>query len=164
MDIEQYDIILVEDNPDVAALTRRALDKKQLAEKLKWFSDAELAQQFFFTEEGDARGELSHPALILLDLNLPLMSGHDLLKIIKSNASTAHIPIVMFSSSDDQRDIDASYTLGANGYVIKSSDPLELMGTVADTGVYWLNRNKPSRGIGAVQPGLQPSPGIATNN
>jgi len=145
MDIEQYDIILVDDSPEVAELTRLALGSRKLADKLTWFADAELAEEFFFQGEYASRKDL-HPYLILLDLNLPLMSGHDFLKIIKSNAATSHIPVVMFSSSDDQRDINQSYELGANGYVVKSTDPKEFMGTVADTGIYWRNRNRPARG------------------
>jgi len=144
MDIEQYDIILVDDSPEVAELTRLALGSRKLADKLTWFADAELAEEFFFQGEYAKRRDL-HPYLILLDLNLPLMSGHDFLKIIKSNAATSHIPVVMFSSSDDPRDINQSYELGANGYVVKSTDPKEFMGTVVDTGIYWRNRNRPAR-------------------
>ncbi|MCA1324004.1 response regulator [Herbaspirillum sp. alder98] len=155
MDIEQYDIILVEDNHAVAAMTRRALGNHQMADNMKWFEDAEGAEEFFFSQGYAHRKEL-HPYLILLDLNLPLMSGHDFLEIIKSNEATSHIPVVMFSSSEDQQDIDKSYTLGANGYVVKSSDPKVLMDTVADTGTYWLNRNRPARGGKAGQPGVQP--------
>jgi DNA-binding response OmpR family regulator len=151
MDIEQYDIILVDDSPEVAELTRLALGSRKLADKLTWFADAELAEEFFFQGEYANRRDL-HPYLILLDLNLPLMSGHDFLKIIKSNAATSHIPVVMFSSSDDQRDINQSYELGANGYVVKSTDPKEFMGTVADTGIYWRNRNRPARGDEATTP------------
>jgi CheY-like chemotaxis protein len=148
MDIEQYDIILVDDSPEVAELTRLALGTRKLADNMTWFADAELAEEFFFSEGGYADRKERHPYLILLDLNLPLMSGHEFLKIIKSNAATSHIPVVMFSSSDDQHDIDYSYQLGANGYVVKSTDPKEFMGTVADTGVYWLTRNRPARGEG----------------
>lgn len=157
MDIGQYDIILVDDSQEVAELTRLALGTRKLAEKMTWFADAELAQDFFFAQGGYADRKEAHPALILLDLNLPLMSGHDFLKIIKSNAATAHIPVVMFSSSEDPRDIDQSYDLGANGYVVKSVDPKEFMGTVADTGTYWLSRNRPARGSEGPPPGRSPA-------
>lgn len=158
MDIEQYDIILVDDSPEVAHLTRIALERHNLTSNLTWFADAELARDFFFPEQGGGYADRKdlHPYLILLDLNMPLMSGHEFLEIIKSNAATSHIPVVMFSSSEDQGDIDKSYSLGANGYVIKSTDPKEFMGTVGDTGVYWLNRNRPARGDG-LQPGKLPS-------
>ncbi|MFL9926030.1 response regulator [Herbaspirillum lusitanum] len=146
MNIEQYDIILVDDSPEVAELTKLALGSKQPGRSMTWFSDAELASDFIFSSSGFAERKELHPYLILLDLNLPMMSGHDFLKIIKSNAATSHIPVVMFSSSEDPKDIDQSYHLGANGYLVKSSDPKEFIGTVADTGAYWLNRNKPARG------------------
>ena len=137
--------MLVDDSPEVAELTRIALKSKNLAEKMTWFGDAEEAADFMFSNaEFSGRTDL-HPRLILLDLHLPLMSGHDLLKIIKTNAATAHIPVVMFSSSDDERDIAQSYQLGANGYLMKSSDPREFIGSVADAGVYWVQRNKTLR-------------------
>ncbi len=139
------DIMLVDDSPEVAELTRIALDSKKLADKMTWFADAEEAADYMFSDNGFVARKDLHPRLILLDLHLPLMSGHDFLKIIKSNAATAHIPVVMFSSSDDQRDINQSYELGANGYVVKSTDPKEFMGTVVDTGIYWRNRNRPAR-------------------
>ncbi|SRR5450830_32465 len=143
--MEQMDIMLVDDSPEVAELTRIALETKKLADRMTWFSDAEEAADFMFANTGFAERKDVHPRLILLDLHLPLMSGHDLLKIIKSNAVTAHIPVLMFSSSDDQRDILLSYQLGANGYLMKSSDPREFIGSVADAGVYWVNRNKTVR-------------------
>ncbi|MFJ9449308.1 MULTISPECIES: response regulator [unclassified Herbaspirillum] len=143
--MEQMDIMLVDDSPEVAELTRIALDSKKLADKMTWFADAEEAADYMFSDNGFAARKDLHPRLILLDLHLPLMSGHDFLKIIKSNAATAHIPVVMFSSSDDQRDIVQSYQLGANGYLMKSADPREFIGTVVDAGMYWVNRNKAVR-------------------
>jgi CheY-like chemotaxis protein len=139
--MEPMDIMLVDDSPEVAELTRIALETRKLADKLTWFSDAEEAADFMFAGNVFIDRKDLHPRLILLDLHLPLMSGHDFLKIIKSNAATAHIPVVMFSSSDDQRDIRQSYELGANGYLMKSADPREFIGSVADTGMYWVNRN-----------------------
>ncbi|WP_205627266.1 response regulator [Herbaspirillum rhizosphaerae] len=143
--MEQMDIMLVDDSPEVAELTRIALETKKLSDKMTWFSDAEEAADFMFADNGYADRKDLHPRLILLDLHLPLMSGHEFLKMLKSNVATAHIPVVMFSSSDDQRDIVQSYQLGANGYLMKSADPREFIGTVADAGVYWVTRNKPVR-------------------
>ncbi len=137
--------MLVDDSPEVAELTRIALETKKLSDKMTWFSDAEEAADFMFADNGYADRKDLHPRLILLDLHLPLMSGHEFLKMLKSNVATAHIPVVMFSSSDDQRDIVQSYQLGANGYLMKSADPREFIGTVADAGVYWVTRNKPVR-------------------
>lgn len=143
--MEHMDIMLIDDSPEVAELTRIALDTKHLAERMKWFADAEEAAEFMFTGKEFADRKDLQPRLILLDLHLPLMSGHELLQIIKSNQATAHIPVVMFSSSDDERDIAQSYQLGANGYLMKSADPREFIGSVADAGAYWISRNKPVR-------------------
>jgi len=137
--------MLVDDSPEVAELTRIALETKKISDKMTWFADAEEAADFMFAENGYADRKDLHPRLILLDLHLPLMSGHDFLKMLKSNVATAHIPVVMFSSSDDQRDIVQSYQLGANGYLMKSADPREFIGTVAEAGQYWVTRNKPVR-------------------
>lgn len=143
--MEHMDIMLIDDSPEVAELTRIALDSKKLAGKMTWFADAEVAADYMFTgKEFTDRKDLQ-PRLILLDLHLPLMSGHELLQIIKANTATAHIPVVMFSSSDDERDIAQSYQLGANGYLMKSADPRKFIGTVADAGTYWVTRNKPLR-------------------
>lgn len=140
--MEQINIMLVDDSPEVAELTRIALNTQKLADKMTWFSDAEEAADFMFARNGFTNRKDLHPYLILLDLHLPLMSGHEFLKIIKSNVATAHIPVVMFSSSNEQSDIAQSYQLGANGYLMKSTDPREFISTVADAGAYWVNRNK----------------------
>jgi len=139
--MEQVDIMLVDDSPEVAELTRIALKTRKLGDKMTWFSDAEAAAEFIFSANGYVDRKDLHPRLILLDLHLPLMSGHEFLTMINTTPATAHIPVVMFSSSDDQRDIVDSYLLGANGYLLKASDPREFIDTVADAGHYWFNRN-----------------------
>lgn len=138
----QVDILLVDDSPEVAELTRIALDTKKLGNRMTWCADAEAAIDVIFFAPGVAIPKEVQPRMILLDLHLPLMSGHDFLRLLKTNPLTAHIPVVIFSSSDDQRDIVKSYQLGANGYLMKAADPREFIGTVADAGYYWMNRNK----------------------
>lgn len=141
-DMVQVDILLVDDSPEVAELARIALDTRKLGDRMAWCADAEAAVEFMFPAPGVAISKDLQPRLILLDLHLPLMSGHDFLRMLKTTRATAHIPVVLFSSSDDQRDIVDSYQLGANGYLMKAADPREFMGTVADAGEYWVNRNK----------------------
>ena len=138
----QMDILLVDDSPEVAELTRIALDTRKLGNRMAWCADAEAAVDVIFPAPGVAIAKDLQPRLILLDLHLPLMSGHDFLRMIKTNQPTAHIPGVLFSSADDQRDIVDSDQLGANGYLMKAADPREFIGTVGDAGEYWVNRNK----------------------
>jgi len=141
----QLDILLVDDSPEVAELSRIALDARKFGDRMRWFGDAETAAEYLFSQQDFAHCKDLHPRLVLLDLHLPLMSGHELLALIKTNPATAHIPVVMFSSSDDQSDIVHSYQLGANGYLLKASDPREFIDTVADAASYWLRRNQAVR-------------------
>ena len=140
MSMQQSDILLVDDSSEVAELTKYAILRKKLTEKWKWFSDAEHASDFLFRHEYTARRDL-HPRLILMDLHMPRLSGHDLLRMLKGNKATSHIPVVMFSTSTDREDIRRSYELGANGYLVKSTDAGKLMDTVVDTVSYWTTRN-----------------------
>jgi len=114
--LQQSDILLVDDSSEVAELTKFAILRKKLTEKWTWFNDPERASDFLFHHEYTARRDL-HPFLILLDLNMPRLSGHDLLRMLKGNKATSHIPVVMFSTSTDREDIRKSYELGANGHV-----------------------------------------------
>lgn len=142
--MQQSDILLVDDSSEVAELTKYAILRKKLTEKWEWFSDAEDASDVLFRHEYTARRDL-HPFLILLDLHMPRLSGHDLLRMLKGNKATSHIPVVMFSTSTDREDIRKSYELGANGYLVKSADARTLMDTVTDAVSYWTARNLPVR-------------------
>jgi len=142
--LQQSDILLVDDSSEVAELTRFAILRKKLTDKWTWFNDPETASDFLFNDEYAARRDL-HPFLILLDLNMPRLSGHDLLRMLKGNKSTLHIPVVMFSTSTDREDIRKSYELGANGYLYKATDAGQMMDTVVDAVSYWTTRNLPVR-------------------
>lgn len=142
--MQQSDILLVDDSSEVAELTKFAILRKKLTEKWAWFGDAEDAADVLFHHEYTARRDL-HPFLILLDLHMPRLGGHDLLRMLKGNKATAHIPVVMFSTSTDREDIRKSYELGANGYLVKSVDAPTLMDTVTDAVSYWTARNLPVR-------------------
>jgi CheY-like chemotaxis protein len=142
--MQQSDILLVDDSSEIAELTRFAILRKKLTEKWTWFDDSEHACDFLFSEDYAGRRDL-HPRLILLDLHMPRLSGLDVLRMLKGNKSTSHIPVVIFSTSNDREDIRRSYELGANGYLVKAVDARTMMDTVVDAISYWTTRNLPLR-------------------
>lgn len=145
-DINEVEILLVEDNPNDAELAIRALKKHNLANKLTWVKDGAEALDFVF-----ARGTYSGrdinciPKLILLDLRLPKVDGLEVLRIVKSDEKTRLIPVVVMTSSKEDRDITESYKLGVNSYITKPVDFEEFVKTVAELGMYWLLLNKAPR-------------------
>lgn len=142
--MQQSDILLVDDSSEIAELTKFAILRKKLTEKWTWFNDPEHACDFLFHEDYTERRDL-HPLLILLDLHMPRLSGHDVLRMLKGNKSTSHIPVVIFSASTDHEDVRRSYELGANGYLVKAVDARTMIDTVVDTVSYWTTRNLPVR-------------------
>lgn len=137
------DILLVEDSPDDAELTIRALKKNNLANKLVHVSDGEEALDYLF-----ARGIFSQrtigngPRLILLDLKLPKVDGLEVLREVKGNPLTAATPVVVLTSSKEERDIVDSYKLGVNSYIVKPVDFRQFVDAVKDLGMYWLVLNE----------------------
>lgn len=142
--MQASDILLVDDSSEIAELTKFAILRKKLTDKWTWFDDSEHACDFLFDEDYTERRDL-HPSLILLDLHMPRLGGHDVLRMLKGNKSTSHIPVVMFSTSTDREDIRRSYELGANGYLVKAVDARTMMDTVVDAVSYWTKRNLPVR-------------------
>jgi len=120
MGMEEVEILLVEDNPTDAELTMRALKRKNMANQLVWVKDGAEALDFIF-----ATGAYSHrnpedlPKLILLDLRMPKVDGLEVLQKIKDEEVTRQIPVVVLTSSKEDRDIVESYKLGVNSYVSK---------------------------------------------
>lgn len=141
---QKVDIILVEDNPDEAELAIRSLTKHHLANNLIHLDDGEAAMNFIFSE-GEYSGNLhpQTPKLILLDLNLPKVNGLDILKRIKSDPRTQKIPIVLLTSSREERDVMESYKLGVNSYIVKPVDFNSFSKAILDMGMYWLVLNEP---------------------
>ncbi len=135
---------MVEDNPNDAELATRAFKKHRLSNSLHWVKDGAEALDFLF-----ARGEYSerngnqHPKLILLDLKLPKVEGLEVLRQVKSNEKTSTIPVVVLTSSAEERDIIESYRLGVNSYITKPVDFDKFVDSVAELGFYWLLLNKP---------------------
>ena len=130
-------ILLVEDNPDHAALTKRALLKNKIANPVDWVEDGQQALNRLF----DAAQEL--PMLILLDLKLPKVDGLEVLKRLRANERTRRIPVVILTSSDEERDRAAGYDLGCNSYIRKPVDFDQFAEAVRELGLYWLVLNEP---------------------
>lgn len=139
---EYVEILLVEDNPTDAELAIRALRKKNLANNLVWVRDGEEALDFVFCRgQYQGRGN-GTPKLILLDLKLPKVDGIEVLREIKAHAGVRSIPIVMLTSSQEERDMVESYQLGVNSYIVKPVDFEKFLEMVAQVGLYWSLVNK----------------------
>ena len=143
MDVfENVDILLVEDNPTDAELTMRALHKGKLANHITWVKDGAEALEFIFRAGAYAGRPDQNPKLILLDLKLPKVNGIEVLKQIKADERTRVIPVVMVTSSAEGRDINESYKLGVNSYVVKPVEFEQFSETMAKAGFYWMLMNK----------------------
>ena len=135
-------ILLIEDNLDDEALTLRALRKHDLADEVVVVRDGAEALAFFY--EATRAGDEHLPELVLLDLKLPKVDGLQVLKILRDDAHTRRLPVVVLSSSSEERDIVQSYDLGANSYIRKPVDFAEFSEAVRQLGIYWLCLNEPS--------------------
>ena len=136
------EILLVEDSPADAELTLRALRKANLGDSTLWLQDGQQALDFLLGEGQYAGKPPVRPQLILLDMKLPRVSGIDVLRRIKSDAHHRAIPVVMLTSSNEERDIVEAYALGVNSYLVKPVDFQSLGEQVVKAGVYWLHANR----------------------
>jgi CheY-like chemotaxis protein len=134
-------ILLVEDNPDDEALMIRALKKNRIANEITVARDGVEALEYLFGGSDDERAK-PLPQLILLDLKLPRIDGLEVLKRIRAEKRTKYIPVVVLTTSNEQRDVVESYNLGANSYVQKPVDFLEFMEATRQLGTYWLLLNQ----------------------
>jgi len=140
---EHIDLFLVEDQPSDAELTLRALRDLDLAKRFHRIGDGAQALDFLFGRAAHAdRSVADAPGLILLDLKLPKVSGHEVLRALKSDERTRHIPVVVLSSSGERSDVERCYALGANSYVVKPVDFDAFTNTVQRIGTYWLQMNE----------------------
>ena len=147
MTSRQVEILLVEDNPDDVELTLHALRKENLANSIHVARDGEEALEFLFCNGVHADRSFEHPPkLILLDLKLPKVDGMEVLKRLKADARTKTIPVVILTSSKEERDLVKGYNLGANSYIQKPVDFYQFRDTVKQLGLYWLavNQSPPS--------------------
>jgi CheY-like chemotaxis protein len=139
---EQVEILLVEDNPLDAELTIRALKKGGLANKLLWLKDGEQALDYLFRRGTYAGRDDALPRLVLLDLKMPRVDGIEVLKIIKQDERTRRMPVVVMTSSQEERDVAQSYDMGANSYVVKPVDFGAFADLARQAGFYWLAINR----------------------
>ena len=141
---EAVDILLVEDNPNDLELALRALKKRHLANKVVVARDGAEALDFIFGTGAYADREVTdRPKVVLLDLKLPKVDGLEVLRRIKSDERTKVIPVVVLTSSQEERDIVESYQLGVNSYMVKPVDFDQFIDSVSELGLYWLLCNKP---------------------
>lgn len=139
----QIEILLVEDNKDDVELTLHALRKENLANHIHVARDGEEALEFLFCSGPHTDRSFEHPPrLILLDLKLPKVDGLEVLKRLKADARTRTIPVVILTSSREERDLVQSYGLGANSYIQKPVDFEQFRETVKRAGFYWLLINQ----------------------
>lgn len=141
---KKVEILLCEDNKRDADLTMRALKRQNIANNMVWVKDGEEALNYLFArEQYEGRSVKDTPRVILLDLKMPKVDGMQVLKQVRSHSETKHIPVVMMTSSQEEKDIVKSYDLGANSYIVKPVDFNKFMDSVSDVGFYWLLLNKP---------------------
>lgn len=136
----QFEIVLVEDNPDDARLAIRELKKNNLVNNILHLKDGEEALNYFLGEDLQDKSKL--PRLILLDLKMPKVSGIEVLKKLRDNKLTKSIPVVVFTSSKEDRDIIETYKLCINSYIVKPVDFIKFAKVIKVIGYYWLLINQ----------------------
>jgi two-component system response regulator len=137
-------ILLVEDNPDDEALTLRAFTKNRIPNQVIVARDGVEALDFLFGTGAYAGRDLSiMPAVVLLDLKLPRIDGLEVLRRIRADERTRLLPVVILTTSKEQRDIYEAYSLGANSYIRKPVDFEKFIYAVGQMGLYWLQLNEP---------------------
>ncbi len=142
-EMKEVEILLVEDNPTDAELAMRALKKSNLANNLVWVEDGAQALDFIFATGAYSERNMSDgPKVILLDLRLPKVDGMEVLRRIKNDERTRTIPVVVLTSSKEDRDVKECYALGVNSYISKPVEFEEFAKVVSELGFYWLLVNR----------------------
>jgi two-component system response regulator len=143
MNTNEVEILLVEDNPNDVEMTIRALKKNNLADKVVITGDGEEALDFIFARGAFSDRKIENvPKLILLDLKLPKINGMDVLKAVKNDPRMKIIPVVVLTSSKEEKDIVESYRLGVISYIVKPVDFEKFVEAVEDLGLYSLLLNR----------------------
>ena len=141
--VEDVEILLVEDNPNDVELTLRALQKQNLAGKVFVVKDGAEALDFMYATGAYTKRKIDNlPKVVLLDLKLPKVDGIEVLRKIKSDPRTKHTPVVMLTSSEEERDVLETYRLGVNSYIVKPVDFSNFVHAVSEMGIYWGILNK----------------------
>ena len=143
---EPVEILLAEDNPADAEMTLRALRRNNLANKVHWVKDGEQALEYMFRSGAYAgRDPSSVPKLVMLDIKMPKIDGIEVLRRLKASDETRTIPVVVMTSSNEERDVIESYRLGVNSYIVKPVQFEQFLETVAKIGLYWVITNRAPR-------------------
>lgn len=139
----EVEILLIEDNPRDAELALRALKKRHLANHVAWVKDGAAALEYLFgSDAGEGQRITCCPKVILLDLKLPKVDGLEVLRRLKGDPRTRNIPVVVLTSSREERDVVESYQLGVNSYVVKPVEFDNFSEAVSQLGLYWLLLNQ----------------------
>jgi two-component system response regulator len=142
-DSAPMEILLVEDNPADAEMTLRALRRNNLANRVHWVKDGEQALEFMFrTGSYAGRDPVAVPKLVMLDIKMPKVDGIEVLRRIKANEETRTVPVVVMTSSNEERDVVESYRLGVNSYIVKPLQFEAFLEIVAKIGLYWVITNR----------------------
>ena len=142
--MHEHVILLVEDNSSDEELTLRALRKSKIMNEVIVTRDGSEALDFLFGKGSYAGRDTNDvPQVVLLDLNLPKISGIDVLRAIRENEATKPLPVVILTSSKEDKDLSACYALGANSYIVKPVDFVQFAESVRQLGMYWLVLNQP---------------------
>jgi CheY-like chemotaxis protein len=145
-DSQAIELLLVEDNPQDLELALRALRKSHLANRIQVARDGAEALDFIFGEGAHAGRNIAEgPKVVLLDLKLPKVDGLEVLRRIKTDARTKVIPVVVLTSSKEQRDVVESYQLGVNSYIVKPVNFERFASAVHELGLYWVLLNQPPK-------------------
>jgi two-component system, response regulator len=142
--MDRFEILLIEDSPLDAELAMTGLRRGNAANHVTWVKDGQQAIDFLFRQGDYAQREDVSPGLIVLDLQMPKVGGIDVLKRIRSDERTRHIPVVVMTSSEEQSDLAKTYDLGANSYVVKPLDFAQFADVARNAGLYWLLFNRPA--------------------
>lgn len=140
----ELEILLVEDNPIDAELTIHALRKHHLANHIIHVTDGQAALDFFFgTGAGEGREALVQPKLVLLDLKLPKVGGIEVLRRLRADERTKGVPVLVLTSSSEDRDVIETHHLGANSYIVKPVEFENFSAAVNNMGLYWMLLSAP---------------------
>lgn len=142
MPTNEVEVLLVEDSPDDRELALLSFKRNKLANNIQIARDGEEALDILFSRGEHANGKASRPRVILLDIKLPKVDGLEVLRAIKADERTRMIPVVVMTSSAEQKDMVESYKLGVNSYVQKPVDFAKFQDVMKQLGFYWLAINK----------------------
>ena len=142
-DNEAVEILLIEDNPNDVELALHALKKNKVSNRIQVVRDGEEALDFIFGKDNSSGGPSEQrPKMVLLDLKLPKVDGLEVLRRLKGDPTTRSIPVIILTSSREERDIVKSYDLGANSYIVKPVDFQQFNEAIRQLGLYWMVVNQ----------------------